>query len=211
MRRYFRTRWVSGWRVGWLLALVAVQALYFPINQVVQGGIILKTPLDDFIPLWAIWVVPYVFSIAWWFACLFWAAWAMEVRDYQAFILGTMIVVITGHLIYLFFPTYVLRPMLTGQNWDTQWLQAVYSRDRPYNAFPSSHTYHTWLFFLFWRRWHPRQVLLWGGIALVILCSTLFTRQHNLPDVLGGVTLAWLGYRFSLWWVREGKGLRGCR
>jgi membrane-associated phospholipid phosphatase len=77
----------------------------------------------------------------------------------------------------------------------------LYENDRAYNAFPSGHTYNTSLIALFWWRWYPRYRWLWAAIALVVLASTLFTRQHNIPDLIGGVAFACTGYLVGLRWA----------
>ena len=83
--------------------------------------------------------------------------------------------------------------------WDTLPLQQL--EDRANNAFPSGHTYNTILIALFWWRWRPRQRLLWAAVSLVVLLSTLYTRQHNIPDLIGGVAFACTGYAVGLRWA----------
>jgi membrane-associated phospholipid phosphatase len=196
MTRY--QRWL------WLIAIILVQLLYLPINRMVQGGIVLRIPLlDDLIPIWPIWVIPYLLSLAWWGACLLWAAWKMEDRLYRALMLGTLAVMLSSYLVYLVFPTYILRRPVEGTGWAADLLRWLYNSDRVYNAFPSGHTYTTVLITLFWWRWQPRLRWLCVAIAVVIVLSTLFTGQHHLPDPLGGIVFAYLGYRFGLWWVAK--------
>lgn len=188
-------------RALWLILLLLTQLLYFPINRSVQGGVILKTPLDVYLPLWGIWAIPYLLSLLWWAGSFLWAAWKMEDDLYLAFVVGTLAVMLTSYLIYLIFPTYIDRPVLDGTHWTTELVRFIYGNDRSYNAFPSGHTYTTVLIALFWSRWYPRQRWLWITITVVILFSTLFTRQHYILDLIAGSLLAWAGYRFGLWWV----------
>jgi len=44
---------------------------------------------------------------------------------------------------------------------------------------------------------------LWIVTVLVIVLATLFTHQHYLPDLMGGLVLAWFGYRVGLWCVSD--------
>ncbi len=76
-------------------------------------------------------------------------------------------------------------------------LRWVYSNDKAYNAFPSGHVYFTTLIALFWARWYPRWRWVWAGSVVVVGLATLFTHQHYLLDPVGGLTLAWIGYRLS--------------
>jgi membrane-associated phospholipid phosphatase len=188
-------------RLLWLIALFAVQLLYFPINRSVHGGVVIATPWDASIPLWPIWVIPYLMGLAWWAGCFIWAAWKMPDDLYRAFVIGLISVMLASYVVYMAFPTYVVRPSLEGNDWLTKVVSTLYANDQVNNAFPSGHTYNTVLIALFWWRWRPDQRWLWLTITVVILLSTLFTRQHNLPDLLGGVVFAWLGYRFGMWWV----------
>jgi membrane-associated phospholipid phosphatase len=189
-------------RLVWLAALFIVQWLYFPLNRMIQGGVVLRIPLlDDWIPFWPIWIIPYLLSLAWWAGCFIWAAWKMEGELYHAFVIGAIAVMLASYVVYLVYPTYVERPPVEGEGWLFELVRLVYRNDRANNAFPSGHTYNTVLITLFWWRWRPRFRWLWVLIAAIIVLSTLFTGQHNAPDPIGGMLFAWLGYRWGRWWV----------
>jgi membrane-associated phospholipid phosphatase len=125
----------------------------------------------------------------------------MEDARYRAFVAGTLAVLLASYVVYILFPTYVERPVLEGSSWQVDLLRLIYNNDRLHNAFPSGHTYTTFLIVFFWWQWKPHLRWLWSAAALMVILSTLFTGQHNLPDPLGGVVFAWLGYRFGLWWA----------
>ena len=194
-------------RLTWLIVLFGVQLLYFPINRIAKGGVILSTPWDDLMPFWPTWAVPYLLSLVWWMGCFIWATWKMDDTLYRAFIVGTIAVMLTSYVVYLLYPTYVQRPVLEGSNWRIDLMRLIYENDRSNNAFPSGHTYTTVLIVLFWWHWRSRLRWLWAGIAVIILLSTLFTGQHNLLDLVGGTVWAWMGYCFGLWWMA--RRLRG--
>jgi membrane-associated phospholipid phosphatase len=196
----------SGARLAWLIVISAGQLLYFPINRAAQGGAVLATPLDAWIPLWPIWAIPYLLSLVWWLGCFIWAALRMDPFLYRAFIAAILSVLMASYAVYLLYPTYVERPPLEGASWPICLMRFIYSNDRVNNAFPSGHTYNTMLILFLWWRWRPRHRWVWVGVSVIVLLSTLFTRQHNLPDLLGGIALAWLGSRFGLWWAaRHGE------
>ncbi len=194
-------------RVVSLLALLAVELLYVPINRLMQGGVSTRWPLvDDLVPLWPAWVVPYLLALLWWNGCFIWAAWKMDDDNWRALVRGAMAVMLSSYLVYVVWPSYVLRKPITESGWAAELLRTVYANDRVYNALPSGHTYSAVLVALFWSRWLPRWRWLWIAIAVVIVLSTLFTGQHYVLDLLAGVVLAWLGYRFGLWaerWPRR--------
>jgi membrane-associated phospholipid phosphatase len=123
----------------------------------------------------------------------------MADRAYQALFISVITVSLISYSVYILYPTYVVRPPVEGDSWAAQLIAQLYANDRVNNAFPSGHTYNTVLVTLYWSRFYPKGRPLWVAIAIVILLSTLYTRQHNLPDLLGGILLAWLGYWFGLW------------
>lgn len=182
MNRYFR--------VVLFVFLLLIILLYFPINQGVAGGRILESPLDKYIPLLPVFVFPYLFALLWWNICLVWAFCKMDQHRLIGLIVSIIICNLVAYLIYIFLPTHVIRPEFETTNLSRTLLGYVYEFDRPYNAFPSGHTYFTTLIFLFWREWKPRQKWLWAFITIMILASTLFVHQHYIVDLVGGICLA---------------------
>lgn len=186
------------WRLICLLAVFAVQLLYVPLNRTLDNGMVLDIPLDAFIPLWPIWAVPYLLAVVWWAAAFIWAAWKMDDRRYGALIIAALATMLAAYVAYIFFPTYVERPVPVGHSWADELVRQIYANDDLYNAFPSGHAYNTVLITFFWWDWQPRLRWLWVTITIIVLLSTLFTGQHNLLDPLGGIVWAWLGYRLGL-------------
>lgn len=189
-------------RLIWLVAMFLAQALYFPINRTVAGGVVLITPLDALVPFWPAWAVPYLLSILWWEGCLVWAALKMPASRYRAFVVSVLVTLLTSYAFYIIYPTYVERPPVEGSGWQFDLIRSIYANDRLNNAFPSSHTYMTMLMVFFWWNWQPKLRWLWLVIAVIIILSTLFTGQHHLLDPVGGIVWAWIGYRLGLLWVR---------
>lgn len=187
------------YRLGMSILVAGAASLYFPLNRTLSGGFNLSTPLDAWIPLWPVWVIPYLLCLPAWAGGLVWAAWKMDERLFRSFISAGLFVLLSATLFYYVFPTYVQRPVITSNNWAAQLLQLVYQHDAAYNAFPSGHVYQTTLFCLFYNRLYPHHQWLWMGIVVIVALSTLFTHQHYLTDPLGGLAIAWLGYRFGMY------------
>lgn len=188
-------------RMGLYALVFVIQSIYWPLNHGLEEGVILDTRWDRYIPTVAVWIVPY--SLAWpiWLAGYAWAALRMEEKLYRALIIASVLATVTAMLTFFFYPTYVVRPVLEGTDWATEWLRVLYRTDGVFNAFPSGHVYFTTLMTLFWTLWHPRWRWLWAGFWLVVVLSTLFTRQHYIPDIIGGTGLAWVSYRVAVWWM----------
>ena len=186
-------------RLIWCALLFGIQALYFPLNKYLQGGMEFKTSLDAYVPLWPIWVIPYGLVCGWWVTAYLWAAWHMDETTYEAFFLASAVMQVSALTIFTVFPTYVIRPELSSGDWTVQLLGWIYTNDYAYNAFPSGHVYITTLIALFWSRWFPKWRWFWVSSVIVIFFATLFTGQHYLPDPIGGLALAWFSYRVGLW------------
>lgn len=175
-----------------VLALAAVFAglftLYGPLNQGPERWV-LRTPLDERIPLVKPLVVPYlsIFVVsAVTVAAFLWRS----VRLAQSLLLAGVLTLIVAYLAYAFAQTYVARPTVTGDDVFSVLLRFVYGNDNAYNCFPSLHTAFSVVMGVHWLWFAPRAgryVAAWCGLIVV---STVFVHQHYLADVAGGVTLA---------------------
>ncbi len=184
-------------RFLFLLSILLAQVVYFPINRLVQGGVVIKFAFDDKIPLWPIWAIPYLLSLVWWTGSFVWAFLKMNSVLYKRLIIAMLIVLISSYIVYILYPTYIIRPEIEGTGWQFDLMRFIYGNDRVYNALPSGHTYTTVIIMLFWWKWIPKKRWLWIGATIVVLLSTLFTRQHYMPDLLGGIGFAYIGYWLS--------------
>jgi membrane-associated phospholipid phosphatase len=176
-----------------------IQALYLPLNRLQSGGIAPALPIDNIFPLRPWWTVPYLLTLVMWGLAPLWAAFAMPDRLYRAFLISLSAVIVSGIICFTFFPTYVVRPSISSDNPAMAPIRFLYSADNVYNALPSGHAYITALFALYWSRWKPHLRPLWWAILLIVLLSTLFTRQHYVLDLVAGLALAGGGYALGLW------------
>ena len=62
-------------RLIWCTLVFGIQALYFPLNRFMQGGMEFKTAFDAYVPLWPIWAAPYMPICGWWVIASIWAVW----------------------------------------------------------------------------------------------------------------------------------------
>ena len=186
-------------RLTMTILVTCAACLYFPLNRKLTGGFNLSTRLDAWIPLWPVWVIPYLLCLPVWAGGFLWAAWKMDDELFRSFVSAYLFVLVSAALLFYFFPTYVRRPTLTRGNWTMRVLQMVYQNDGDYNAFPSGHVYQTSLICMFYSHLYPSLSWLWISVVIIVVLSTLFTRQHNLADPFGGLMIAWLGYRFGLY------------
>lgn len=173
--------------------------LYVPINRLLTGGITTETFIDQYIPLIPIFIIPYILAWPYWgFSIVIFLRsfdkkllWHMAI----AFILAGVI----SAIIYVIWPTYVIRPEVTAIDTFSNMVRDLYATDAPYNALPSGHTFYTLLCFFFYLKLVRNKTLkiLIGIFSFLIIASTLFTKQHYFLDPIGGAIFAVLIYLIS--------------
>jgi membrane-associated phospholipid phosphatase len=100
---------------------------------------------------------------------------------------------------FVVYPTVALRPdEVTGEGFAVWGLRALYASDPPYNCFPSLHVAHSFVSALACFRVHRPVGILAMIVATLVALSTLFTKQHYVLDVIGGVALALVAYGMML-------------
>ena len=157
--------------------------------------------LDAQIPFWPWMLLPYLSSGLWLGAAFF----ALRSREgLRVFSQRLLLATVLAALVFMLYP---LRFSLPRPAVDTPWLAALYGMlawvDRPYNQLPSLHVAYC---LLLWVSLRDLLAPLWarsllaGGLLLTAV-STLFTYQHHLLDLLGGVALGSL----CVYAVRPGR------
>ena len=187
-------------RLPWFLLIVAIQSVYFPVSQATSGGILPKLAIDV-IPVYPIWVVPYYFTYAVWSFAIYWTLFKFDARSFRAAIAGTLLAVSVGALTFLFFPTYIELPVIVGNDIFSVMLRTIQLAGGTHAALPSAHNYGTMLVTAFAIHFYPRGRWFWIAIVVTIALSTLFTGQHYILDVVTGLALGFVGYKFGVWWT----------
>ncbi len=201
-KTFKRNGWTLAINKRILLVLLAccIQAIYIPTSSRITGGIEPKLPIDIF-PVWPIWVLPYVLCYALWLAGIAWIIFKVEDRSFRAFLAACILTFAAGTATFIFFPTYIKPATFTGNDIFTLVLRFIHENWGRYDAFPSGHIYITTLLVLFFGRWYPRYKIVWISILVIVALSTLFTGQHYILDVIGGYSIALIGYHVGLWWA----------
>lgn len=122
-------------------------------------------------------------------------------QDLLRYARGILFLFACGFVCFVFFPVAGPRPLST----DSYWLyQRLIEIDRPYNSFPSLHAgcaVYAVLFAAYASADTSRRILrtcllsigwIW---VMLILYSTIATRQHFFLDLPPGIFLAWLAHR----------------
>lgn len=168
----------------WLHELIQVQA---------ESPLLVDNAMERAIPFlpWTIWIY---FSF---FAFIGSTVFRVEDRLFWRFILASSLAATIAWTIVLLFPITFDRPdpALIDSDLYRRIYTFVHEADPSHITFPSLHVAVTWICnFLLWSR-SGRGLRIALGVAISL--STLFTKQHLVSDVFGGVALAW----FCVWLV----------
>lgn len=166
----------------WLHELIQAQPTpLFVIDNAMERAI-------PFVP-WTIWIY---FSF---FLFIGSTVFRVEDKFFWQFIASATLAAIIAWTIVLLLPITFVRPdpALIDNDLHRQIYTFVHEADPSHITFPSLHVAVTWICnFVLWNRsGRGLRIALGVGISL----STLFTKQHLVSDVIGGVLLAW----FCVW------------
>ena len=185
---------VSKRRVFWLVIILTLLVVYFPINRLITGGWALSLPIDKYIPLYPPALIPYLIGSLLFVAFPIWASLYSKRPEFEAYIISFLTATIISYIIYLTLPTYVIRPEIHSQDFFSKAISLLYQNDYPHNAAPSGHTFYTLISFLYIRVWNPKVQGISLTITLLIIASTLLTKQHYMLDMISGLILGFITY-----------------
>lgn len=212
MRRFLSYSWTRRAlqnRVALFMMLAAVEFQFFTINLLNthlrdprDGWELRFAPIDGQLTPNGIWLIPYF--VGFFFALLvpFWSMFHMPIRLYRQFVLAVVIAGLISYVVYLVFPTYVVKPApeaVPGSDFFARMLRRTYEADAAassHNAAPSQHVFYALLNMCFMIRFRPRPRVFWTWVpvAALICASTLTTMRHNSPDLLTGYLVAVIAY-----------------
>ena len=181
-------------RLIWLFVILVAIMLYITINRFVSGGYMLSLSIDTIIPLYPPALIPYLLASVLFVAFPIWASIYSKSGEFEAYVISILIATIISYIAYIVFPKFVIRPEVAGDDYFSNAMILLYQNDYPNNAAPSGHTFYTIISFLYIRRWKSRTQLIGIIVVIVILASTLLTKQHYLLDLVTGLVLSIIAY-----------------
>lgn len=183
------------------LALILLTAVYllvtslYPLfNKPHETVYCLSLGLDNRIGFSPPWIVLYIS----WYAFLPVIGFFLMAKDrkqYAVTVVAMILGLLVSYLTYILFRTTAPRPSVPGQDIFSKLVRIIHTIDQPYNAFPSIHVMATYALLLGFSKARSIKTVakgaawLWG---LLIMLSTVFTKQHVVADILGGAGLAQL-------------------
>ena len=174
-----------------LLVIPLLARIYEILNSRSHKAVDIGTSIDQAIPLLSVFIIPYIL----WYAYIFCYLVYFCFKDTKVY-LKTLIIIVVAELIcfviYFFFQTTVPRPTIAGDNIFNNLVLWIYSKDRPFNCFPSIHVLTTFIIMLaslHIKNKHLLNNLCIHVIGTLIIISTLFVKQHVIFDMIGSMFL----------------------
>lgn len=154
-------------------------------------------PLDQLLPLAPTWAIIYGALYA--FLIVVPVLVLQQEELIRRTVRAYLTVWIVAYLCFLLYPTVASRPdSVPGDGFGAWGLRLLYDADPPYNCFPSIHVAHSFVSALACHRVHRRLGLFAVLFASLVTLSTLFTKQHYVVDLIGGILLAAAAYALFL-------------
>jgi membrane-associated phospholipid phosphatase len=181
-------------RLCWLIIILALLMVYFPINRLVTGGHALSLPVDAHIPLFPPAIIPYIFGSLLFVGFPVWASLYCKKYDFEAYVISFITATVVSYVFYIVLPTYVIRPEIDSRDCFSKALSFLYQNDYPYNAAPSGHTFYILISLFYLLRWKQTIRMISILVSILIVASTLLTKQHYMLDVISGLFLGFVAY-----------------
>lgn len=180
------------------VVLIAFQSLcyfvskFFGDNPNLIGGVI-----DNKIPFNMWFIIPYCV----WYLLIFLIPYYLYKKDKNIFIkyiISYVFCTVIANIIFIVYPTYVDRPVVTGTSILELITRIVFWVDTPaQNCFPSLHCAVSMLFILYMfecKKCPLYLKILTLIISILIMIATLCTKQHVFIDLVSGDVLAIVSY-----------------
>ena len=166
---------------------------YEIINNIETKSYNLTIALDYRIPLIKYFVIPYYA----WYLLIFFSFIYIYIKDneeFYSFVKCMILTMVTALMIFVFFQTSVVRPIIIDSDFFSNLIKDIYARDNPINCCPSLHVSIT-LVCSIWINKVSENKYLKGTVfilGILIILSTLFIKQHVIMDVVVAFIQAFL-------------------
>lgn len=195
----------AGWKTAGVCVALAiadyVASLGYDLLNPGPYRMFLRTPIDQALPVVPIAVIPYDSLQPFIYASLV-IFLLFRVRVFQSAVLSMIATFLVSYVFFALLQTYVDRPTLTGDDFLTKMVRDVYASDHPFNDFPSLHVSTSTIIAIHWWRFlraYSLPLVVWAGFVAI---STVLVKQHYVPDIAGGLILAF-GTSILFWRLLE--------
>jgi len=182
-------------KLGLFLVAVALNSVGYGAAQALRPeGFLVTTWIDSFIPYVSWFVVPYLlfFPLVLVPFFLYWK----DYPGYRTMALSLIAVLAVSLVVYLAFQTTATRAEVEPNDFFNWGVWMIYSVDKPLNNLPSLHVALSTIAALFAYLKSRRIGLGLAPLAVLIILSTVFIKQHAFLDVVAGLALTFGVFRF---------------
>ncbi len=179
------------------ISLVCIQSILYFISKLLQGDLnLVGNVIDTKIPFVPAFFIPYCI----WYLMIFIIPYYLYCKDKDKFIKYTMAYILCsmiGNIVFISYPSTVARPIVTGTDIFSLIAKFIYWIDTPTNCFPSLHCAISMLFILYICESKNTNIITKISVCIIsilIMLSTLFTKQHVVVDFISGDILALIVY-----------------
>ncbi len=179
------------------ICLVIFQTILYFLSKILQGDLnLIGNTIDTKIPFLPVFFIPYCI----WYFMIFLVPYYLYCKDKNKFVkyaIAYALCSIIGNIVFVAYPSTVARPEITGTDIFSLMAKLIYWIDTPTNCFPSLHCAISMLFILY--VCEDKNTTLLTKIStiimsILIMLSTLFTKQHVVSDLISGDLLAVIIY-----------------
>jgi len=177
----------------WALAVPILSIIYALLNTDRGWVNVIEVSIDRYIPFNKYFIVPYVL---WYLYVGFFLMLLCVIseKSYRNLLINLLIGALICYGIFYVFPTTVPRPIINSQDIFSKMVLIIYNRDNPFNCFPSIHVLNAMLTAIYVNR-EPKLnrgvKFISTLIALLIVLSTMFIKQHFFLDAVAATILAY--------------------
>lgn len=173
-----------------VLIAIAIQCIIYFVTKLLQGPAnILATEFDNKIPL----IPQFIYFYMLWYFMIFLVPCRIYQKDKKAFyeyLLSYMIGIIISAIIFVAYPTTVVRPNIESNTVSKFLLNWIYSMDTPLiNCLPSIHCLLVFFLIYFVMRLNVsrKEKIIVSILLTLTAISTVFVKQHVAVDALASL------------------------
>ena len=192
-------RWIPKYSIIPLITALVLNTLVYSGTMVLCKGFYhhdFTTAFDRMVPVIPEFTSIYLICYVFWVVNYIMTARISREHMYRFLTADYLSRIVCG-IFFVFLPTTLVRPEITGTGFWDQALRFVYSIDQSANLFPSIHCLVSWFCYIGIR--HQKKIPVWYQrfslvFAILVCISTQVTKQHYIIDVFGGIILSEVCY-----------------
>jgi len=190
-----------------IIALIIFQILLYFFAKITPFDYhIVNIDFDSYIPFISLFVYPYVI----WYITLFLFPYLFskyDIKFYKIYIRTIVIALSMAFIIYVFFPTTIIRDQIISKDIATFIINLIYKIDTPaINCLPSAHCIisFTHIYIALFIKNMPKKIKIIIIIqSILVIFSTLFIKQHVILDVISAFILSLIIYLINFFMLKR--------